>query len=233
MFFKVVFFGSYTLVNIYKVVRNIPGTILRYHPQLFHYFALISSILFIFSSFFKESIFQMRKQVKSVVAKTREYGGCSRDVILCRARYSWHTLTIAYADDLTVLVQGRTILEVQEKTNRAIYMIKDWLTTGGLKLSVEKCKFIMFTGKRELDSPDIMVDGLKISEVNSLKYLVVTLEKSCKFTQHIINVCNKAESMTKSLNAIVSTKKAPKSSKRNLIASTVVSSMLFCLFYRL
>lgn len=52
------------------------------------------------------------------------------------------TETIAYADDLVVLVSGRTEEEIQTRGNSALSLTDKRIQTHGLKLVVNKCKFI-------------------------------------------------------------------------------------------
>lgn len=146
---------------------------------------------------------------------------------ILQMRYPCGVQVLAYADDLAITVEGKTINEVQEKANITLGIISSWVAERGLEIAMDKSRFLMFTGKRQLESPLITLNGQAIAEAHSVKYLGITLDKSCRFTQHIINVCNKAEIMTKSLNVIMSNKRAPRPSKRRVIASTVVSSILY------
>ncbi|XP_075210155.1 uncharacterized protein LOC142317474 [Lycorma delicatula] len=117
--------------------------------------------------------------------------------------------------------------EVKDKTNLSLEIVARWLHTRGLQLSVNKCKYVKFTGRRLLESVDIHIDGHRIEEVQMLKYLGVTLQKNCRFTEHVLKICDSAERMMRSLNALMSKKRAPRASKRRLLASTVTSAMLY------
>ncbi|XP_075235470.1 uncharacterized protein LOC142332743 [Lycorma delicatula] len=60
-----------------------------------------------------------------------------------------------------------------------------------------------------------------------LKYLGVTLQKNCRFTEHVLKICDSAERMMRNLNALMSKERAPRASKRRVLASTVTSAMLY------
>ncbi|KAL1454531.1 hypothetical protein WDU94_010767 [Cyamophila willieti] len=66
---------------------------------------------------------------------------------------------LAYADDVTALVGGRTKLDVQTKGQAVIDMIRDWTERHSLRVAPEKCAYVTLKGSKiaEQNSDGIVV----------------------------------------------------------------------------
>lgn len=53
------------------------------------------------------------------------------------------TTMVAFADDVAVVATGRTALQLEVATNRALATVVDWMQSNGLELSAHKTEAIM------------------------------------------------------------------------------------------
>lgn len=58
--------------------------------------------------------------------------------------------SVAYADDLALLIKGRTEEEVEERANNALQKIDEWMRTHKLMLAPEKTEAVFLIGKKRL-----------------------------------------------------------------------------------
>ena len=99
----------------------------------------------------------------------------------------------AFADDLTVLVEGNDLEVIQQRTQTSIKTIETWCQSKGLNISALKTKIVMFTNKRKWSLPkDLTVNNTPIELADSAKLLGVTLDSKLNFNKHIDNITRKA-----------------------------------------
>lgn len=67
--------------------------------------------------------------------------------------------TIAYADDLALMVFAKTPEEVEEVTNDALDEISSWMSRHSLRLAPEKNEAVVLIKRREARLPNIRLDG--------------------------------------------------------------------------
>lgn len=79
---------------------------------------------------------------------------------------------IGYADDLTVINQGKYLNTLCDRNQAAVRIVETWCNEVGLKVNPEKSDCIVFTKKRKMDGfkfPKIF--GAEIARSDSVKYL--------------------------------------------------------------
>ena len=79
--------------------------------------------------------------------------------------------TIAYADDLALLVSGKTMLELELIAQEALDAIEFWMRRNHLKLAPEKTEAVML----------IKLAGHSIMTSKAVKHLGVDLANNCNF----------------------------------------------------
>ena len=98
-----------------------------------------------------------------------------------------------YADDVTLVVSGESTQIINDKLNRCMAKINNWLLENKLILNAEKTK-VMLLGLhqriRSLADPILRVSvaGQPLECVQLFKYLGVTLDRHLIFKKHIENV---------------------------------------------
>ena len=99
-----------------------------------------------------------------------------------------------YADDVTLVVSGESTQIINDKLNRCMAKMNNWLLENKLILNAQKTK-VMLLGShqkiRSLADPIILrvsVAGQPLECVQLFKYLGVTLDRHLTFKKHIENV---------------------------------------------
>lgn len=134
---------------------------------------------------------------------------------------------VAYADDLALLVSGRTEDHVERTANEATSHVSEWLGRRGLQLAPAKTSVVAMVGRRRLRRMTVSVDGHEVAESRSVKYLGVWLDRSGKFTTHLLRTSEKAEKIITDLGRMLSGKDGPTAGKRRLLLSVATSVLMY------
>ena len=103
----------------------------------------------------------------------------------------------AFADDVFLLVRGRTTTEIQDATNEALDIIYKWGNSVKLTFSPSKTQAISFTTTSH--SASISMNGVQIPFETQIKILGVIIDKNLSFTKHVKYVISKASKIFKQL----------------------------------
>ncbi|KAH1029329.1 hypothetical protein HUJ05_002588 [Dendroctonus ponderosae] len=118
-------------------------------------------------------------------------------------------LLIAFADDLAILIRGKTASQVKEKAQFTVDIVVDELRKMGLLVEPKKSELLIVEGRRTLVSMDLTVDGVGLSSSESVKYL------------------EKALQMTNILRKIMPNIVGPGSKNRKLLRTAVISVVAY------
>lgn len=135
--------------------------------------------------------------------------------------------TIAYADDLAVLVAGKEIEDVETKANWALEDISGWMKEHGLELAPEKSEAIMLLRRNRDATPKLYVDGHPIQLARSVKYLGVILEKGKKVKEHIRTSTMKASVAATNIARILPRTYGASEAQRRILATVAESIALY------
>ena len=73
---------------------------------------------------------------------------------------------IFFADDAYIIVTGESVDEIQFNVNKLQSAIDSWVKINGLKLNINKTKYMVFTNKKIYTSSiEVLLDGTKIKKV--------------------------------------------------------------------
>ncbi|GBN75428.1 hypothetical protein AVEN_220547-1 [Araneus ventricosus] len=127
---------------------------------------------------------------------------------------SFHAAPTAFADDLVLLIGGRTARELENKTNLILAAISEDLE---LKLSIEKCQTVVYRSiasqkfsKRNSTvlnrKPTFKIKNHSIKASDSLKILGITIDNKLSWTAHFLTLHAKALFLTSNFNRVVKSK---------------------------
>ena len=92
-----------------------------------------------------------------------------------------------YADDLILI--GESEKDLQDKFNK----LNTLCTERDLEINTKKTKCMVFNRSNALCKANIMINGKKIENVKSFKYLGFTIgAKNCNFSKTLTDLCTKA-----------------------------------------
>ena len=91
-----------------------------------------------------------------------------------------------FADDLAGLVSAADIVTVEESLQSVLSQLNSWSEEWELQLSTSKTKVMLFGSQQEA------LEGVKIEQVESMKYLGVWLDTHLTFLQQAEYAASKA-----------------------------------------
>jgi Reverse transcriptase (RNA-dependent DNA polymerase) len=105
-----------------------------------------------------------------------------------------------FADDTLISASGKTYREAVSKLNNSLYVVNIWLSENKVKLNVSKTKCLVITKTKtklnqlstEMTEFPVLIDGVVIEYVDSIKYLGVIIDNNLKFDEHVEYVIKKA-----------------------------------------
>lgn len=106
----------------------------------------------------------------------------------------------AFADDIALIISGKTALEVQTRANAALEHVRKWGIRNKLKFAPLKTKAMLITNKLKYDTPLLNMGGVDIAMSKDIKILGLTVDEKLTFNTHVSNVCRKAINLYKQLS---------------------------------
>lgn len=139
---------------------------------------------------------------------------------------SSHTSAGLFADDSTIWRSGTNISIITHHLQLDIDTVCNWCSKWGLKINTKKTAGIVFTHKTKIDLPDIKINNEKITFVDNVKMLGITLDKRLTWKSHIktiIDSCAQCLNIVRLLSGSTfgSSKRALLSVYRGLIRSRI------------
>lgn len=134
---------------------------------------------------------------------------------------------VAFADDVTLIVTGRTTDILEERANEALEKVSTWMNTNVLKLAVDKTECVMLTKKRGYKKPIFTLNGTVVQPKKSLRYLGIELSKKLGYGTHIQAAAVKAGKTASALQRILPNVRGTRQCKRKIMASTVQNQLLY------
>ena len=101
-----------------------------------------------------------------------------------------------YADDIVIMVKGRHLGTMCDLLNNAFSKVEKWCVKGGLFVSPEKSKLILFSNKRKPKLPRLPVlfkEPIQLS--TEVKYLGIILDPKLNWHKHLNMKINKANNI--------------------------------------
>ena len=106
-----------------------------------------------------------------------------------------------YADDTTItaFVDVKNLATLSTSLNKSVSEIQLWASANKFPLNEDKTKELTITGKRCVaningSDIDVIVNGKKLSNVDSATLLGVEIDSKLSFNEHIEKVCKKLAS---------------------------------------
>ncbi|XP_045783719.1 uncharacterized protein LOC123879877 [Maniola jurtina] len=109
---------------------------------------------------------------------------------------------LQYADDIALYASSNSMDEISTCLNSALYYLGQWLSDHGLTLSIDKCKAVIFTRRRQIPIPNVMFEDQHISLACKTKFLGVVLDSRLNGVAHSDYVTRKCESNINILRAL-------------------------------
>ena len=102
-------------------------------------------------------------------------------------------LTKLFADDTGLLSSHNSIPTLENNVNYEMMKVHDWMVSNKLTVNIEKSKSMIITPQKHQINHDlsIKIDGTKLENVLSYKYLGIFIDSGLKWDKHIEHVVKK------------------------------------------
>ena len=100
---------------------------------------------------------------------------------------------LQYADDTALICSGPTFDAVHKCLSEDLHHLSSWIKQSRLKFNVKKSSIMWFKPRSLMNvtTPDVMIDGDLLREVDTQKYLGVIFDKKMNWSSHVSTVCSK------------------------------------------
>lgn len=134
---------------------------------------------------------------------------------------------VAYADDLALVIVGKTEREVLSRATWAITKVDRSLKDLELKLEPTKTELLVLVGTRRFNNLSLQIEEVTIAPRESIKYMGVHIGRESKMTTHIAKICEKATVRANILARLMPNVSGPTAKKRRILANVVGSIILY------
>ena len=96
-----------------------------------------------------------------------------------------------YADDVLLIhSQEADCHNLQQDLN----LLEEWATKLKMTFNFQKCEFLRITNKKYPIFAQYLIQNVIIREVTHAKYLGITIDQNLKWSEHVKQITNKANS---------------------------------------
>jgi hypothetical protein len=137
---------------------------------------------------------------------------------------------LMYADDTSLFISGNDIHALVDTVNTELQKVITWMRANRLSVNITKTSFMIFRPKRKSvpnDLPPVILDGINLLQVKSIKFLGIVLDDTISWVEHINIIKNK---ISKSIGIIAKARKYLNSNTLlTLYYSFVYPHLLYCI----
>lgn len=144
-----------------------------------------------------------------------------------RLELSPSSRTVAYADDLVVIVREKCKESLEREIGLALGKISEWMREQRLRIAPEKTEVVLLRSKRNCKEIETRVEGVEVKSKESAKYLGVLFDRNVRMVVQIKKASEKAEKIILSLSRLMPNISGPENDKRKILASVVYSTLLY------
>lgn len=134
--------------------------------------------------------------------------------------------TVAFADDLGLLVMEDDEEAVIAAANSALEIINKWMHTNKLELAPHKTEVVVLKGPRKRDNINIKIADVVIRPTKCIKYLGIHFDSQMNFGTHVKATAAKADRATAKISRIMPNIGGPSTSKRKVLSGVTHSILL-------
>lgn len=136
-------------------------------------------------------------------------------------------VSIAYADDLAVLIEADGDEELEYRVNESLREINRWMTKNDLALAPDKTEAVILKGPRDRGHLNLKIMDTRIIPGKTINYLGVYLDEKLSFGEHIRHTTGKAATKLAALTRILPNVGGPGSTRRMVLCEVVHSIILY------
>lgn len=100
---------------------------------------------------------------------------------------------LQYADDLLLYLTGHSVANICTSLTSSLCLLKTWLETNGLHLSIDKSNIVLFTRMRKPPAVTVTYDNISMPLKNQVKFLGLVLDTHLTGLPHCEYIATKCE----------------------------------------
>jgi hypothetical protein len=119
---------------------------------------------------------------------------------LLNLKFGKRTKAIAFADDLLIAVRAENVQEAENYANIEIGKI-NWAKDNKITFNNQKSKVMVVTGRKRRGKTEVYIylNNKPLEQINSIKYLGITIDSKLNFREHIISTSKKCTTLIHTL----------------------------------
>lgn len=137
-------------------------------------------------------------------------------------------MPLIFADDTNIFISGKNLNDTVSVMNEELCKVMHWMNINKLSLNIDKTNYIIFSSPKKVteDHNVISMNGNILKQVESIKFLGITLDNKLKWDKHIFNIKAK---ISKAIGIINKTRKClNKSTLTTLYYSFIYPYLIYC-----
>lgn len=136
-------------------------------------------------------------------------------------------MTVAFADDLALIVGAGDEETLVENTNKCLEAINKWMTSHNLILAPDKTEAVLLRGKKKRDEIYFELGGVRITPTKDVRYLGIIIDERGSFGKHIETVTAKAQEKISKLSRLMPNLGGPCSGRRQVLCCAMHNILLY------
>jgi len=115
-------------------------------------------------------------------------------------RASGNLNLVHFADDTTVFHFHENLDRLTEEVNSGLAQLNDWFSVNRLSLNVSKTSYMLFTDKKLIVEPVVIISNEILQRVRESKFLGIWLDERLSFARHIETLCKQVSQVLGMIN---------------------------------
>jgi hypothetical protein len=112
---------------------------------------------------------------------------------------------VLFTDDTSLIISNPDLINFRDDVNKILQHIHEWFNANLISLNWEKTHFMHFASKNNFFSNfDIIYKGKKLTTVDSIKFLGLTLDSSLSWEKHVKAIVSKLSAATYAMRIVQS-----------------------------
>ena len=131
-----------------------------------------------------------------------------------------------YADDLTDIISDPFFTNLHARAQQHLDIINTWAKSMGLSINILKTKIILFTNRRNITLPPLLVENHPLPYVTSTKFLGIHIDNKLNFNTHIDHIHKSSLTKFNMVKSFIGKKWGLTPSKANFIFHSMIRPSL-------
>ncbi|KAJ3658820.1 hypothetical protein Zmor_010541 [Zophobas morio] len=110
---------------------------------------------------------------------------------------------VGYADDLAVIVIGKSKEDLRERTEEALRLVGAWMGDNGLSIAPDKSEPVLLVGRRTIREMSVCMEGRMIETREAVRYLGVEFQRNLRVAEQVERVVLKAKMVVGALGRLL------------------------------